>query len=150
MPQSSKDPIEAAGFTIRFLVDSEESNGSVSVFHCGMAAGAHQPVPHSHDGFEETIYGLTGVTTFTVNGRPTDIGPGDALCIPRGAVHGFVVKGDEDASFLGISTPGLFGPDYFHEMAEILAAAGDGPPDREALIAVMLRHGLTPAVPAAS
>jgi hypothetical protein len=35
------------------------------------------------------------------------------------------------------------------EMADVLNAAGDGPPDREALVAIMLRHGLTPRPPAA-
>jgi hypothetical protein len=29
----------------------------------------------------------------------------------------------------------------------VIDAAGDGPPDREAMMAVMKRHGLTPAIP---
>jgi hypothetical protein len=45
-------------------------------------------------------------------------------------------------------TPGILGPDYFREAAEVLAAAGDGPPDLAAIAAVMRRHGLTPAPPA--
>jgi quercetin dioxygenase-like cupin family protein len=32
-------------------------------------ARAQMPAPHSHDGFDEIIYGLRGVTTFTVDGR---------------------------------------------------------------------------------
>ena len=63
-------------------------------------------------------------------------------------VHGFAVSGDAGASILFVATPGLFGPAYFTEMRDVLAAAGDGPPDREALMAVMRRHGLTPAPPA--
>jgi hypothetical protein len=49
------------------------------------------------------------------------------------------IAGDADASFLAIATPGVFGPDYFLEIA-----AADGPPDPKAMAAVMLRHGLTP------
>ena len=56
------------------------------------------------------------------------------------------IAGDADASFLAIATPGVFGPDYFLEIAAVFAAA-DGPPDPQAMAAVMLRHGLTP-VPA--
>ena len=40
-------------------------------------------------------------------------------------------------------TPGILGPDYFHEVAAVLAAAAGGPPDFEAFGAVMRRHGLT-------
>jgi hypothetical protein len=52
------------------------------------------------------------------------------------------------ASILAISTPGLFGSPYLREMADALNAAGDGPPDRDLLIAIQKRHGLTPALPA--
>jgi quercetin dioxygenase-like cupin family protein len=147
MSQASA-PIDLAGMTIQFLVEADESNGAVSVFRCDLPVGSLAPVPHSHDGFEETVYGLSGVTTWTVDGEPTDIGPGDVLCIPRGSVHGFAVGGEEDASILCVATPGLFGPGYFREIADVMRAAAGGPPDREALMAVMKRHGLTPAVPA--
>jgi quercetin dioxygenase-like cupin family protein len=143
----ASEPVRVAGMTIQFLVEAEESNGSVSVFRCDLPLGSHVPVPHSHDAFDETAYGLSGVTTFTVDGVPTKVGPGDVLFIPRGAVHGFAVDGDEDASVLFVATPGLFGPAYFREMADVIDAAGDGPPDREAMMAVMKRHGLTPAIP---
>lgn len=142
-----KDAIQIGGMTIQFLVEAGDSNGSAAVFRCDLPAAAQLPVPHSHDGFEETVYGLSGVTVWTVDGVPTQIGPGDAACIPRGAVHGFAVSGDADASVLCIATPALFGPDYFREIAAVVEAAAGGPPDREALMAVMRRHGLTPAVP---
>ena len=63
---------------------------------------------------------------------------------PRGAVHSFVVH-DHDASFLAIATPGVFGPDYFLELQEVVRAAAGGPPNRADVAAVMQRHGLTPA-----
>jgi quercetin dioxygenase-like cupin family protein len=146
---TASEPISLGGMTIQFLVESDESNGSVAVFRVDLPVGSHMPVPHSHDAFEETVYGLKGVTTFTVDGVANDIGPGDIICIPRGAVHGFTVGGDEDASILCVSSPGLFGPDYFREIAAVVDASAGGPPDREAMMAVMKRHGLTPAIPSA-
>ncbi len=89
------------------------------------------------------IYGLEGVLTWTVEGAPTDVGPGQVLCIPRGAVHQFDNPYDADAKALAIVTPGILGPDYFREVAAILDAAAGGPPDFAALGEVMRRHGLT-------
>jgi quercetin dioxygenase-like cupin family protein len=81
----------------------------------------------------------------TVDGRQSEIGPGDVLCIPRGAVHRFDNLHSADAKLLAIITPGVLGPDYFREVAAVLKAAAGGPPDQAAIAAVMRRHGLTPA-----
>ena len=141
----TSEEIRVGQVTIRFLVEGEASGGSVAVFESDVPAGARVPVAHSHDGYEETIYGLEGVLTWTVEGTPIDIGPGEVLCIPRGAVHQFVNADDIDAKALAVVTPGLLGPDYFREVAAILAAAVGGPPNLAALGEVMRRHGLTAA-----
>jgi uncharacterized cupin superfamily protein len=108
------------------------------------------PAPHSHDRFEETIYGLAGVSSWTIDGETIEIGPGEAACVPRGAIHGFENRGGSDATFLAIATPGVFGPAYFREIGEVLSASAGGPPDLAALREVMRRHGLTPDPPAAA
>jgi quercetin dioxygenase-like cupin family protein len=145
MATSTREEIRVGELEIRFLVEGEASAGSVAVFEFDVPAGAKVPVAHSHDGYEETIYGLAGVLTWTVEGTPIEVGPGEALCIPRGAVHHFDNRGDTDAKALGIVTPGILGPDYFREVAAVLDAAAGGPPDLAAIAAVMRRHGLTPA-----
>lgn len=145
MQSVASEAITVGQLRVRFLVEAGDSNGSASVFECYVPANSRMPAPHSHDAFEETIYGLEGVTTWTVDGETIDVGPGEAVCVPRGAIHGFENRGDGDAKFLAIATPGLFGPDYFHEIAELLAASPGGPPDPAAIAQVMRRHGLTPA-----
>ena len=142
---STYEEIRVGDMAIRFLVEGDESAGSVAVFELDVPAGAKVAAAHSHDGYEETIYGLDGVLTWTVDDAATDVGPGEALCIPRGAVHRFDNTGDVDASALAIVTPGILGPGYFHEIAAVLESAAGGPPDLAALAAVMRRHGLTPA-----
>ena len=57
-------------------------------------AGLRVAAAHSHDGFDETIYGLDGVLTWTVDDTRTAVGQGDALLIPRGVIHRFVNEGD--------------------------------------------------------
>jgi quercetin dioxygenase-like cupin family protein len=145
MAASTGEEIRVGGLAVRFLVEGEESGGSVAVFEFDVPAGAKVPAAHSHDGYEETIYGLEGVLTWTIEGTPTDIGPGEALCIPRGIVHHFDNSRDVGATALAIVTPGILGPDFFREVAAILDAAVGGPPDLAAVAAVMRRHGLTPA-----
>lgn len=144
MAASTQEEIRVGEVAVRFLVEGGQSAGSVAVFEFDVAAGAKVPAAHSHDGYEETIYGLAGVLTWTVEGTESEVGPGDALVIPRGAVHRFDNRGGVDATALGIVTPGILGPDYFREVAEVLDAA-TGPPDLAAVAAVMRRHGLTPA-----
>jgi quercetin dioxygenase-like cupin family protein len=145
MTTSMREEIKIGEMTIRFLLEGQQSAGSVAVFEFDVPAGAKVAAAHSHDGYEETIYGLEGVLTWTIEGTANDIGPGEVLCIPRGAVHQFDNTHDVDAKALAIVTPGILGPDYFREVAAILDAAVGGPPDFAALGEVMRRHGLTPA-----
>ncbi|HEX6460151.1 MAG TPA: cupin domain-containing protein [Thermoleophilaceae bacterium] len=141
------DTITVGKLSVRFLVESTDSNGSASVFECHAPASSRMPAPHSHDGFEETIYGVEGTTTWTIDGETVEVGPGEAVCVRRGQVHRFENRGDIDATFLAIATPGLFGSAYFREIAEVLAASAGGPPNLAAVGEVMRRHGLTPAPP---
>jgi len=145
MATSTREEIRIGQMAVRFLVEGEQSAGSVAVFEFDVPADAKVAAAHSHDGYEETIYGLEGALTWTVEGTPTDVGPGEALCIPRGAVHRFDNTRDVDAKALAIVTPGILGPGYFREIAGVLDAAAGGPPDLAAIGEVMRRHGLTPA-----
>ena len=145
MATSTHEEIKVGELAIRFLLEGEESGGSVAAFEFDVPAGARVAAGHSHDGYDETIYGIEGVLTWTIDGSSTDVGPGEVLFIPRGAVHHFDNTGDVDAKALAIVTPGILGPDYFREVATILDAAVGGPPDFAALGEVMRRHGITPA-----
>lgn len=145
MARSPSEEIRIGQLAIRFLLEGEASGGSVAVFGFDVPAAARVPIAHSHDGYEETIYGLEGVLTWTVDGERTDVGPGEVLCIPRGVVHRFDNDHEADATMLAIVSPGILSFDYFREMAAVIKGATDGPPDPVALAEVMGRHGLTPA-----
>jgi quercetin dioxygenase-like cupin family protein len=140
-----KETIKAGQVTIEFLLEAADTNGSAAMFEFTVPAGARVPVPHYHENFDETIYGLSGIMTFTVEGRVIDIAPGETCFIPRGAVHGFNNLKQENAKALAVINPALLGPIYFKEVAEIVNAGG--PPDLEKLKLVMAKHGLIPAIP---
>lgn len=139
------DEIRIGQVAVRFLLEGKESGGSVATFEFDVPVGAKVPAAHSQDGYEETIYGLEGVLTWTVNGEKIDVGPGEVLCIPRGAIHRFDNLYSQDTKMLAIVTPGILGPGYFRDCTEIVNAAVSGPPDLVALGKVMRKHGLTPA-----
>lgn len=141
----AKEIIRVGRIEIRFLLESKDTNGQLAMFEFTVPAGAKVAMPHYHERYDEIIYGLEGMVTFTVNGKPNDIGPGQTCFIPRGAVHGFNNLKPASAKALTVVTPALIGPDFFKEMAAIVNVGG--PPDLEKINAVMTRYGLVPALP---
>lgn len=144
----AEETIQCGLLTIRFLMTGEHSNGTIAAFEMTVPGARGLPAPaHSHDRYEETIYGIEGVLFWTVEGKRMEVGPGQVLTIPRGAVHRFDNTTDKDAKALCVITPAVLGPEYFREIAAVALAAQGGPPDRAKIVEIMLRHGLTPAIP---
>lgn len=137
-----KLPIKIGQLEINFLLESAQTNGVISMFEFTVPPNAKVPVPHYHKDFDETIYGLEGIMTFKLNGESINLSTGQCLFIPRGATHEFHNHGEVTAKSLAITSPALFGPEYFYEMAEVINAGG--PPDMEKMKTVMLQHGLIP------
>jgi quercetin dioxygenase-like cupin family protein len=154
MPQRvnpSDERIKIGPVEVRFLLTGDDSNGCASVFEFAVPAGNKLAAPaHKNDAYEEILYGIVGVLTWTVDGTPIEVGPGQALCIPRGALHRFDNLGSEDAKQLAVITPAIVGPAFFREAAAVMGAAAGGPPDRAKMTEVFRRHGMTvAALPAA-
>jgi len=142
----SDETIQIGPLGVRFLITADNARGSVALFELTVPAGQRLAGPaHSHDHYEETIYGIEGLLTWTVDGKGIDVGPGQALCIPRGAIHRFDNHGSQDVKALCVNTPAAIGPQFFRESAAVINAAAGGPPDRVKMGEIMRRHGLTPA-----
>jgi quercetin dioxygenase-like cupin family protein len=142
----SEEDIHIGPLTVRFLITSENSSGSIAAFEVVVPAAQRLAAPaHSHDHYEETIYGVDGVLTWTIDGKQFEVGPGQAVCIPRGAVHRFDNNGLLNARAFCVITPAAIGPQYFREAAEVINAAAGQPPDRVKMAEIMRRHGLRPA-----
>ena len=137
--------IRVGQIEVKFLLEAADTNGSVAMFEFTVPVGARVPLPHSHQHYDETVYGVEGVVTFTVEGKSVDIGPGESCFVPRGAVHGFNNLRQTDVKALAVITPALLGPDFFREAAAIVNAGG--PPDVEKLKVIMAKHGLISAMP---
>lgn len=136
------DVIRVGQIEIRYRLEAAQTAGHFTMFEYLIPANARVPVAHSHEAFDETIYGLDGTTSVTLDGRKVLVERGDVLLIPRGSVHLLENLAAVDARGLSVITPGLLGPEYFREMADVLNAGG--PPNLERVAAVMRRHGLRP------
>jgi quercetin dioxygenase-like cupin family protein len=146
MATETRDEIRIGQLAIRFLLEGKHTDGAAAVFEFDVPAGAAVPAGHSHDAYDETIYVLEGVLTWTIEGRAVDVAPGEVIHIQRGEVHRFDNAHETDAKALAFVTPAILSPNYFREVAAVIDAAAGGPPDLEAIETAMRRHGLTPAV----
>jgi len=141
---AASEVIRVGPIEVRFRLEAGQTAGSMTMFEFLVPARARVPVPHSHDAFDETVYGLDGVTTWMLNGQKIRVGPADVLFIPRGHVHQFENLETQDARVLSVIAPGLLGPEYFREIGEVVNPGG--PPNVERIMEVMRRHGLRPAL----
>ena len=75
MTAIAREEIRVGEMVIRFLLEGEASAASVAVFEFEVPAGARIAAAHSHDGYDETICGLDGMLTWTLEGVAIDVGP---------------------------------------------------------------------------
>lgn len=143
---ASEEIITLGALSVRFLLTGTDTDGSASIFEFTVPAGQKIPAPaHKNDAYEEVLYGIEGVLTWTIDGKSYEIGPGQAVCIPRGAVHRFDNFGSKDAKQLAVITPAIMGPGYFRETREVLmdAEKTKTPPDAARMVDIFRRSGMT-------
>lgn len=143
MEASDSSLVRIGDLELRFLVDETQGSGSMVMFEFVVPPQARVPAPHFHRDVDEAVYGLAGRLITTRDGARHEVGPGDAVLIPRGQVHHHQNLGDATARVLILLTPGTIGRRYFEEIAA--AVNVPGPPDPARIKDVMLRHGLIPA-----
>ena len=132
--------IRIGGLELRFF----HTKHSLDLFEMTCQPDARMPVPHFHESWDETVYGLSGITVWTLDRRDIVLKPGESVFIKRGTVHAFRNDTRAPATVLSMLTPGVLGPGYFREMAALVAS---GAPDQERMKATMLRYGLIPVKP---
>jgi quercetin dioxygenase-like cupin family protein len=138
-------PIQIGKISITFLQSRHETNGVFDLFELIVPPNASINVPHLHRDYDETILGMNGIATWTIEGQRFQIGPGQQLNIPRGTVHSYSNLHDDTSRMMCLLTPGLVGPEYFRELAA--AIQPDSPPDIAEISTVMARYGVIPITP---
>jgi mannose-6-phosphate isomerase-like protein (cupin superfamily) len=135
-------PIQIGSVSVTFLQSRHETGGAFDLFELIVPPNFSLSVPHLHRDYDETILGLNGIATWTVNGKEIQVKPGQLLSIPRGTVHSHNNLHNHTARMACLLTPGLLGPEYFRELAATLNA--DGPPDIAGIGNIMVRYGVIP------
>ena len=138
--------IQVSQLSIRYLLDGSHT-GSVGMFELTVPPASNVPPPHSHLQNDECVYVLDGTLRYSVGAESRDLATGDFMYSPKGSVHQFSNPFPIAARALVVQTPDI-GAQYFVDIGAVVNTGG--PPDKAALLAVMMRYGLQPAVPASA
>jgi quercetin dioxygenase-like cupin family protein len=141
-----KEQIRVGALEINFLLDGDDTEGTLVQFEFVVPPNVKVPAPHFHVHVDETLYILEGVLTQIVDNEILELNAGDTCFIKRGVVHGFDNKHDKPVRVLCTLSPASIGPAYFREIGAALN--GGGPPDMQKILAIMKSHGLEPVKPA--
>ncbi|MGH9106587.1 MAG: cupin domain-containing protein [Acidimicrobiales bacterium] len=78
---------ETSWGTVTWLISGEATEGAEQTFGVvTIAPGCANPL-HLHPNCEEVLYVISGTCEHRVGDATVDLGPGQAICVPRGTPH---------------------------------------------------------------
>jgi quercetin dioxygenase-like cupin family protein len=140
-PQDRERALSVVGCGITVLA-SNQATGSYEVTLQAGAEGAGPP-PHSHP-WDEAFFVVRGPVNFLVAGEAVRAEAGTFIHIPAGTVHAFQFP-SADCQMLELTGSGGGATKMFRAVD---VEVPPGPPDVEALVALLARHQVTVHVPA--
>jgi quercetin dioxygenase-like cupin family protein len=135
--------IRVGNITVTFIKSRHDTNGALDLFEMTIPPHTDMLIPHLHREYDESIIGMNGTTTWTVNGKCITVHRGEQLFIPRGTVHAYANRHKTSARVMCVLTPGLLGPEYFQDLAAAINI--EGPPDMVEIGTIMARYGVVPS-----
>ena len=133
--------VELGGLGVRFMIEGAETGGNFALVEHPIGPRVLAAPLHTHEREDEYTYVLEGEVGVQVGDEVLIAGPGELILKPRGVPHAFWNAGDAPARALEIISPAGF-ERYFAEIAPLLPPNHTGPPDEEALGAVMAKYRL--------
>lgn len=136
------ETIRVGEASVTFLHTRHETRGAFDLVELTLPPFARVPLPHIHRNFEETICGVDGAVTWTLDGQPHEVSRGVTLVVPRGTPHFYANNTDTTARLLCLHTPGVLGPEYYLEMAALYLHTRHH--DLARIGSIMSRYGVVP------
>ncbi len=121
---------EQVGFppqSIRLLVDSSSTGGTLSAQRVTLLNGVDGANPHHHSHSAELFYVLSGSVQLLVGDQLAVAEEGDRAVVPAGLAHAFAAAPSSDADLLIVITPGIERFECFRQLARI--ATGQQAPE---------------------
>jgi mannose-6-phosphate isomerase-like protein (cupin superfamily) len=132
---------EARGSETWFKAVASDTQGRFSLMERTLPPGGRMPPAHRHIGNDQAYFVLDGIAEFRVADRVFQGENGTFVLVSAGESHTFGNTSDVPARVLILHAPAL--GSYFEDL-EYLWASPE-PPDRDAELALMRRHGMDPA-----
>jgi mannose-6-phosphate isomerase-like protein (cupin superfamily) len=128
------------GSVLQFKAVAATTGGAFSLHERLVPAGSRRPPAHVHPGRAEAFWVLDGAAEFELDGELLTVVAGSFVLVPGGVVHTFGATASAPAHLLVLHAPAL--DDYFRALAALWS--GPEPPDRDAELELMRRHGMRP------
>lgn len=132
---------EARGSEMLFKVTAADTEGRFSLMERTLPPGGPMPPAHRHMGNDEAYFVLEGVVEFHVSDEVLRATSGTFVMVRAGEAHTFGNTREEPARLLVLHAPAL--DRYFEELEQLWSSPH--PPERDAEIALMRRHGMESA-----
>lgn len=129
------------GLGVRFMIDGKETGETFALVEHPIEPRVLAAPMHTHRHEDEYTYVIEGEIGVQVGDEVLVARSGDLVFKPRHVPHAFWNAGDAPARALEIISPAGF-ERYSLEISSLLLPAHEGPPDEQALGAVMERYGL--------
>ena len=140
VPPGGGERLAVRGSTLTFTAVAATTGGAFSLHERHVPAGGRRPPAHVHPDRVEAFWVLDGTAEFELDGELTQAGAGSFVLVPGGVAHTFGAGPDAPVRLLVLHAPALDG--YFRELAGLWS--GPEPPDRDAELELMRRHGMRP------
>jgi len=139
LPEAGEQ-LTVRGSKLLFKAVAASTGGAFSLHERHVPAGGRRPPPHVHPDRVEAFWVLDGEAEFELDGRLTKAVAGSFVLVPGGVAHTFGACPDVAAKVLVLHAPAL--DEYFRELADLWGL--DMPPEHEAELDLMRRHGMRP------
>ena len=145
-PGEGRRSLWVMGEMVTCKVTSDQTSGAYSLFEITTRPGDGPP-PHVQHWEDESFYVLEGEYEFLLEDRPTRMGAGSSVYVPKGNLHAHKNVGDGLGRMLVSHTPGRAHERFFEKVGRpaedrLSPSSPEGLPSMEQIAAIAAEYGI--------